>query len=337
MLTEAPRVLFMGLSASGHGGIQRFNRRVAAALAGSGSATRTAMLADGRGRLLRTLLAFAPRSDILLLGHINLLPLAAMFRILQPRGRVILFAHGIEIWGDPVYRRLRRFEPFLLRRLVNRVAIVSAYSQRRMSGAFGLPEDRFALFLNAVDLSSAPPPKQRESMILAVARLGAGEREKHIDKLVRALPLLPHARLTVIGDGPMRGDLRALADELGVGNRVQLPGGVSDEALVEAYAQAAVFALPSSKEGFGIVFLEAWAHGLPVVGSRIGAAAEVIADGFDGFTVDPDDVPALAAVLRTLLDDPALAERMGMAGRAKVARSYSGDVFTANLRRLIAG
>jgi glycosyltransferase involved in cell wall biosynthesis len=333
---ESPRVLFVGLSASGHGGIQGFNRRVVAALAELGSAFTVAMLADdGHHRFTQRTLTAICSADVLLIGHINLLPLALLHRLLRPRGRRILFAHGIEVWGDPAYRAVRPWEPKLLRQALSRVAIVSRFSQKRMAAAFGLGPDRFTLFPNAVDLPGPPSPP-RGRTILAVARLGAGEREKHLDKLIRALPLVPAAQLVVIGDGPLRDELCTLAATLGVADRVALPGAVDAATLMLAYADACVFALPSSKEGFGIVYLEAWAHGLPVIGSRHGAAGEVITDGVDGFTVDPTDIQALAERLRQLLDDPALAARMGAAGRATVERQYSNAAFVANLRALLA-
>ena len=144
------------------------------------------------------------------------------------------------------------------------------------------------------------------------------------------------ARLIVIGDGVLRGELHALASATGVGDRVELAGAVDRARLDTAFAGAAVFALPSSKEGFGIVYLEAWSHGLPVVGSCFGAAGEVIDDGIDGFTIDPSDGDALAGALVALLRDPARAAWMGAAGRAKVERDYSGDAFVANLRSLLA-
>ncbi len=336
MTKDVPRILFVGLSAAGHGGIQGFNRRVAAGLAALGQASTVAMLAeDGRRRFAARTLAAARTADVLLIGHVNLLPLALLHRLLRPRGHRILFAHGIEVWGDPTYRSVRRWEPSLLRHTIHRVAIVSRFSQARMATAFGLDEGHFSLFPNAVGLPPEPP-RHSGRTILAVARLGAGEREKHVDKLIRALPLVPDARLVVIGDGPLRPELRTLAATLGVADRVVLPGAIDAATLAQAYAEAAVFALPSSKEGFGIVYLEAWAHGLPVIGSCHGAAGEVIADGVDGFTVDPADLPALAARLRQLLDDPALAARMGAAGRAKVARHYSATAFVDNLRALLA-
>lgn len=326
-------IVFIGLSARGNGGIQGFNRRVIAAL----GAQATVLMLDDFPGLRRGAFAWRvarSRGDTLLVGHVNLLPIALLWRLGHPRGRVILFAHGIEVWGDPAYRVVRWWEPTLLRRVVDRVAVVSRYSRDRMMAAFGLREGLFAHFPNAVDVGPLPERAGGET-ILAVTRLGAGEREKHVDKLVRALPLMPGARLVVVGDGPLRAELRGLAAGLGVTDRVDLLGAVDRARLDRAYREAAVFALPSSKEGFGIVYLEAWANGLPVVGSCFGAAGEVIADGVDGFTVEPADVPALAAALDALIRDPARAAAMGRAGHAKVVALYSGAAFVANLRALL--
>jgi phosphatidylinositol alpha-1,6-mannosyltransferase len=357
-----PRILFAGLAAYGaHGGIQRFNRRVVDTIEAMSPAARTLMLADGpehvlqgnavlaatrwgaggsRARFTRRFLAWARQADVLLVGHINLLPFAALYRLIRPKGRVILFAHGVEIWGDPAYRKPRGWEPGGLRFAVDRVAVVSAYSRDLMARAFALPGDRFSLFPNAVDLQ--PMPEDRAPggpTVLAVSRLAATEREKHVDKLIRAMPAVlarvPDARLVIVGDGALRAELEALASDLGVAGHVDFRGFVTDAELAEAYARAALFALPSSKEGFGIVYLEAWLRGLPVIASRFGAGAEVVSDGVDGFTVDPADIDRMAEAIAALLSDPAMAARFAAAGREKVEQRYSVGVFTRNLRELV--
>lgn len=289
---------------------------------------------DATWRFVARAFLSAARARVVLVGHVNLLPLAMLVRLLRPGARIILFAHGIEIWGDPAYRPVRRWERVAIRYAVDRIAVVSRFSMTRMAEAYGVDARKFVLFPNAVDLHGAPN-QVAGNIILAVARLGAGEREKHIDKLIRAMPALPGARLVVIGDGPLRHELQALADSLGVGDRVDLPGAADEPALARAYAQARVFALPSSKEGFGIVYLEAWARGLPVIGSCYGGAGEVIADGVDGFTVNPADLPALTQALARLLSDEAMADRFGAAGRLKVEQRYSGAAFTRNLAALL--
>jgi hypothetical protein len=117
-------VLFIGRSAwAEHGGIQRFNRRVAAGLESNRLNATVMMIVDARGEMpddtavsaivdLGPKLAISPRrcacgtqADVLLVGHINLMPFAALYKVLRPRGKVILFAHGIEIWNDPRYRK----------------------------------------------------------------------------------------------------------------------------------------------------------------------------------------------------------------------------------------
>jgi glycosyltransferase involved in cell wall biosynthesis len=348
---RVPRVLFVGLSAMGHGGIQSFNRRLSGALAQLPMEAGVIMYADSEGEdetvalcrsflgLLRAVLSRARSTDVLLLGHINLLPIAALYRMLRPRGRVILFAHGIEVWGDPAYRPARARDTLLLRRLVDQIAIVSRYSRNRMMQAFDIADASFTHFPNAVDLPSTPVGPKQGSTILSVSRLGAGEHEKNIHRLIEAMPRVlaevPAARLRVVGEGALRGRLQSLAKELGVGDCVTLSGAVDAAGLADAFNDAAVFCLPSSKEGFGIVFLEAWVAGVPVVGSRFGAAPDVIENGADGLTVDPHDVPALADALVTLLRDSDLAARMATAGHEKVARLYSAEAFVANLGALL--
>lgn len=107
--------------------------------------------------------------------------------------------------------------------------------------------------------------------------------------------------------------------------------------LETAYAKATVFALPSSKEGFGIVYLEAWQHRLPVICSSKGAAKEIVEDGVDGFVVDPEDIGLLADRLKFLLSDPERAKAMGESGRRKVEAHYLDPAFRRNLDGIIDG
>lgn len=311
--------------------------------AGSGSGNigpaRSMGAGGSRARFAFAFVKAGWRADLLLLGHINLLPFAMLYRLLRPRGRVILFAHGVEVWGDPVYRRPKGWEPALFRLAVNQVAIVSAYSRSLMARAFAVPMDKFALFPNAVDVTDEPARDMPGAQVLAVSRLAATEREKHVDALIRALPqvldAIPAARLTIIGDGALRGELEALAQALGVAGHVDFAGFVTEEELAQAYAGAALFALPSSKEGFGIVYLEAWLRGLPVIASRYGAGGEVVADGVDGFAVDPADIDAMARAMIDLLRDREKARRFAAAGRAKVEQLYSAQAFQRNLEALV--
>ncbi len=113
-----------------------------------------------------------------------------------------------------------------------------------------------------------------------------------------------------------------------------LLGAVSEEDKADALAACAMLALPSRTESFGLVYLEAWAAGKPVIGARAGAVPAVVEDGVDGLLVPFGDAPALAAAIARLLDDPALAQRMGAAGQRKVRERFTWERAAAQLEEL---
>ncbi|MGB3904266.1 MAG: glycosyltransferase family 4 protein, partial [Anaerolineae bacterium] len=110
---------------------------------------------------------------------------------------------------------------------------------------------------------------------------------------------------------------------------------VSEEEKWDAVDAADVVALPSRTESYGIVFLEAWARGKPVIGARAGAIEEVIEDGRDGMLVEFGNVCALADALRTVLDNPMLALGMGQRGREKVLSEYTWEQQYGRLRDVV--
>ncbi len=349
------RVVFLGLTTYAQtGGLQRFNRRLIDSLhrqtGAEGwqphailrnddpdqvpKALRPIVLVPGRQfkALFRTLREVL-RADVLLLGHVNLIPLGWLARMLNPGLRLVLFAHGIEVWGERAYRKPRLFEAWMLRSC-DRIAAVSGFTAQRMAQVYGLPTGCFTVFPNTIDGVVTGAEGSRTGF-LAVTRLAGHDRAKHLDKVLQALALLPGERLTIVGDGPLRPELEALARELGLDGRVRFAGRVSDAELRRLYLGARVFVLPSSKEGFGIVYLEAWAHGLPVICSTEGAAPEVVRDGVEGFSVAPDDVAALADRMRRLAGSDSLCRQMAAAGQARIAGHYRGVHLDANLRALL--
>jgi glycosyltransferase involved in cell wall biosynthesis len=118
--------------------------------------------------------------------------------------------------------------------------------------------------------------------------------------------------------------------------RIRLLPYSPDAVKRDALAAADVFAMPSRTDSFGIVYLEAWCYGVPVVGARAGGVPDVIADGQDGLLAPFGDVPAIAAAIGRLLDDRALAQRLGAAGRAKVERQLTWDQIYAQVRAVYA-
>lgn len=147
--------------------------------------------------------------------------------------------------------------------------------------------------------------KRQDLLVRAVARIGGGRPAPH---------------LVIVGDGPLRGDLRDLAEALGVAGRVHFAGYQADPA---GYLAAFdVFALTSRSEGMPLSILEAWAAGKPVVASRVGGVPQLVEDGRTGILFPPGDEARLAEALARLLADPDAARRLGRAGSEEVRARY---------------
>jgi glycosyltransferase involved in cell wall biosynthesis len=148
-----------------------------------------------------------------------------------------------------------------------------------------------------------------------------------LEAFARAAADVPAARLMIAGDGPLRGELEALARTLGIADRVQFLGWRPDAVgLMPAFD---IFLMPSLWEGFGMVLLEAMAASVPVAGSRVSAIPEVVADGETGLLAAPRDVDGLAGALRALLVDAPLRRHMGMLGRERLETQFSGEAMAA--------
>lgn len=158
-------------------------------------------------------------------------------------------------------------------------------------------------------------------LLLAVGRLIA---QKDHATLLHAFAAVrerhPEARLAILGSGPLQGETRTHAVELGLGDAVVLPGRLAIRDWLE---RADVFVHSSRWEGFGIVLLEAMLAGLPVVATRASAVPEVVADGETGLLVEPGDAASFAAALDRLLSEPGLARRLGDAGRTRARGEFS--------------
>lgn len=160
-----------------------------------------------------------------------------------------------------------------------------------------------------------------DPVVLLVARIVP---HKGIEHLVEAAKYVPDAMFVIVGDGPFLPEVRRLAAEFGVEDRVVFQGKVPHRDLPEYYAACDVFVLPSVSrlEAFGIVALEAMATAKPVVVSDIPGVREVVTDGVEGLLAEPLSPGDLAAKIRLLLDDAVLRREMGRRGRQKVEAKY---------------
>jgi glycosyltransferase involved in cell wall biosynthesis len=185
-------------------------------------------------------------------------------------------------------------------------ALVSEAQRPTLAPLVDRPDEKLRVVPNFVD-GDAFPLSTRNGEAGAPTRVvsvGNLKPEKGFDVLVRAFAALrasrPDVELVVVGDGPERARLEALAADLGVAAAVYFRGSLSKEELREEYGRADVFALGSRRESFGIVLLEAGASGLPVVASRAGGPETIVTDK-SGLLVEPDDVAEFAAALERVV------------------------------------
>jgi len=207
------------------------------------------------------------------------------------------------------------------------VVATSQATARVLEADYGIKRDRISVVEPGTD--RMPPSQQRDKQdTVALLAVGAVVPRKGYDLLIAALAQLKHFswRLTIAGDrtrdaGTTR-QVEAAIDRFDLTDRVAMPGSVSDEQLRSLYASADLFVLPSRFEGYGMAYAEALAHGLPVVATNTGAIPDTV-PAEAGILVPPDNVAALAAALRRLIEQPGERARLAAAARAARFPSWS--------------
>ena len=275
------------------------------------------------------------RPDVVLSGHIVTSPAASLLS----RIRSIPFVQYV--YADEVRSR-PRLAAFAVRH-ADAVVAISRHSRNMAHLAAGRAE-KVQIIPVGVDLPLDSGEQRAERpTILTVARLR--DRHKGHDVIIRAMPLIlervPDAQWVVLGDGRLRGELEQLAASHGLNGHARFLGQVSDAERDAWLDRAHLFAMPSrlpdegvGGEGFGIVYLEAGAHGLPVVAGNVAGAMDAVVDGETGFLVDPTDHVAVADAVADILGDPAKAEELGRAGAAR-AREFAWPVIGERLEQLL--
>ena len=369
-----PRVLVLASDAGRTGGIQRVTRTFARAVADRYGGERVGVLSVWRGdhhvpgRVLRRgdelqgeggvgakrAAAFVldavvaarrwRRRLAIVVTHPHLAPVGWLARLASGAPYAV-WCHGIEVWG-PLDRATRSAV-----RRADRVFAPSRFTAEQVERRAGLPAGSVVVMPHCVppelDRSSDDETKRVPAGVLTVARLHPDHAYKGVDTLLAAWPQvmasLPDATLTVVGDGPDRARLQRRAHDLGISSSVVFGGRLTDEALAEAYATSSLFAMPARHrtgpgaegEGFGLVFVEAGAAGLPVVAGAGAGADDAVEHDVSGLLVDPLDTGAVAEAIVRVLDDPDLAARLGEGGRRLALTRYSYEAFRASVIELV--
>ena len=283
-------------------------------------------------RFIRAALRLSRGCTRIICGHVAQLPVAWLAKRLNPRLRYYLVAHGIEVW-----RPFTLAERIALRG-AEKILGVSDYTRRELLKYCPLPAERITVLHNALDpafeIKPGMPLADCPPTILTVARLTSDDRYKGVQHLIEALPAIraavPGARLRVVGRGDDLPRLQALMNRLGLANAVEFLGFIDDRKLAAELSSCRLFALPSKKEGFGLVFLEAMAFSRPCLGARAGGIPEVITES-TGVLAEYGDVPGIATASITALrrdwNEQAILDR---------ARHFSYAQFVPQLAALLS-
>jgi len=271
-------------------------------------------------------IAYRP-PDLIICGHVLFGPLCRLIRAVL-RIPYVAMAYVYEIRAP----RMRRIAGWALRG-ADAVVTNSEFTRQAVL-AHGVVPERVVVILPGPGLTVATKNQLAAErrievdgkILLSVSRLV--DRYKGHDMVLRALPLIrakvPEAHYVIVGHGWLKPYLERLASSLGVHNAVTFVGEADDDEVLAWYERCDLFIMASREsaasggaEGYGIVFIEANLHGKPAIGGRSGGIPDAVLDGVTGLLVNPLDVGEIADAVVRLMNDPALASRLGAAGRRR--------------------
>jgi glycosyltransferase involved in cell wall biosynthesis len=250
------------------------------------------------------------RPSLIVVGHANFAKVARWIKSLLGIPYWVI-VYGIDVWDE----NGRRVAAGL--RAADRILAISNFTRDKVIEQLGIEAARFALLPTTFDEARFCPKPTRAALlsklalrpgqpvILTVCRLSEEERYKGYDQIIRALPkvlrAVPDAHYVIVGRGRDEARIREVVRSLGLGPHVTLAGFVSEQELADYYNLCEVFAMPSKKEGFGIVFLEALACGKAVLAGNRDGSVDAVCGGELGVLIDPDDIDEIARSLIAML------------------------------------
>jgi len=256
------------------------------------------------------------KSDVVVMSHINLLLVGLFIKIFSPKTKLILIAHGIEVWkAFPTWKK------YALKKC-DLILPVSKFTKDKMMELNTFPEQLFEILNNCLDPLLPEPLHEEKStallnrygltkdniILMTLTRLSAKEKYKGHDKVLHALQNLiiihPAIRYLLVGkcDEAERQRLDKLIAELGLEGFVIFAGFIPDEEIAAHYNMADIYIMPSKKEGFGIVFIEALYYGKPVIAGNKDGSVDALCNGKFGLLVDPDDQTEITNAINEMID-----------------------------------
>lgn len=291
------------------------------------------------------------RSQTVILSHINLLIFALLIKRLSPKTNIVLIVHGIEVWRD-----IKDWKARFLRNHCDEIWAVSAYTANKMQELHQVPAERIKVVHNCLDPFLEIPDsfkkpedllkryklKETNPIIFTLTRLSSTELYKGYDLVIQAMPRLletyPNLKYLIAGkaDFSERNRLIQLIKLHRLEHCVYLVGFIPDEELSEHFLLADAFIMPSRKEGFGIVFIEAAACGCKTIGGNQDGSVDALLNGKLGTLVNPTDIDAICEAVETNLNTARTVES-SQAIQNLCMEHFSYTVYYKRIKELIGG
>ena len=342
------KILFIGSQVQGNGGIPRFNRNLIFALRNNPQAqlkvialnednSAMDLLGASQSKIqflilyLKTLLTYRPQ--LIIIGLLNFAPLAVLKYLSGGKSAIIL--HGVEAW----YKR-RKIKLFF--RFIDEFWSVSNYTKSCFTRHNHVPENKVKKIFNTIPDSwlNHTMKISDQSFMLSVTRLVKQEGYKGIDKTIESL--VPIQKLMrekgfhyiIVASGNDLERHKQLAVNSGVSDLIRFQSRITDDQLMDLYRDCSFFILPSTGEGFGIVFLEAMAFAKPCIGAKDCGTEDVIENEVTGFLIKPE-TSQIGEKVEFLIRNMDKRNLMGAAGARKLKNDFAFRKFEQTLEELL--
>ncbi|TKC60964.1 glycosyltransferase family 4 protein [Pedobacter hiemivivus] len=269
-------------------------------------------------------------TDLVLLSHVNLSIIGLAIRLLNPNCKIWLIAHGIEVW-QPLKGWKKR-----IWNTANRVICVSQFTKSKVMKLHGASPSHCVVLNNVLDPFIKLPEnfdkpeyllrryglKPGDPVVFTLTRINLAEKFKGYDQVITAVTrikqYLPSIKYILAGpcEPTEKSRIEQLVADQGLSNNFILAGYIEEKELADHYLLADLFVLPSKKEGFGIVFIEAMAYGLPVICGNVDGSIDAVRNSEMGMAIDPDDIDGLEmAIIQKLSMNLTIDDRKNIQGQ----------------------
>ncbi len=285
------------------------------------------------------------KSDVVILSHINLLPIGWLIKLFSPKTKLLMLAHGIEVWSLPLGIKKKMLGS------CDEILCVSQFTKDEMIKLHGGDSKKYKVLNNCLDpflpiqnkqIDKAELRKKHgfkpiDKILFTLTRMDATERYKGYDRVLQAMSLLIHEMPNlkyIIGgsyDEIEKNKIDTLISELGLIDNVVITGFIPDEDLKDYFMLSDVYVMPSYNEGFGIVFIEAMYYGLPVIAGNKDGSVDALLNGKLGTLIDPMDIEALKNAIKHNFEN----SKIKKVDNEVLMANFGYDVYKEKLRVIL--